>query len=270
MKIIALFLVLITPLLSLGESRAQSTATVDRFYSSKRLPNESYLSKLARFKKGLQVWRSELDDSKDAESEKVSFEKLDESRVQTWNGSVDFETFFKNIRDERFLRKNSNFPRRITWLYPDDGCFARAAIVSQKSKAFDYSGGSKIFAFGDLNVKTNNATFGYVTWWYHVASAYRLQNTVYVIDPSIEPDRPLRLEEWLSSMGDIHQIEVSICNAEAYHPGSPCNPKSSIFIQTASDDIEKFLQPEWDRLEDLGRHPDKELGDEPPWKKTSN
>lgn len=245
-----------------------SLAHANNPYSARRLPNESYLTKINEFKKQFNIWRSRPKDYVTAENAKVKFDQLDEKQVKTWTGSVDFETYFKNIRDERFLKKNPSFPRRLTWLYPDDGCYARAEIASQKSLAYDFSGGSKVFVFGDLTVKTSNSSSGSVSWWYHVAVAYRANDVVYIVDPAINPDQPLRLETWLSTMGDVHQLEVSICNANTYQPESECNPKISAPSNYAYNDIEEFLQLEWQRLQELGRIPHNELGENPPWKRS--
>lgn len=236
-------------------------------YSAKRLPNESYLDKVKGLNKRPHLWSRPPSDDDTAYEAATKFDKLDEAKVKPWTGSVDFQTFFRNVRDERFLKKNPAFPRRLTWLYPDDGCYARAEIASQKARTYDFSGGSKIFVFGDLTVKTNNSPNGSVSWWYHVATAYRFNDVTYIIDPAIDPDQPQRLESWLATMGDIHKFEISICNATAYDPGSTCSPMKSTPTEYAFEDIEEFLKLEWSRLEDLGRTPDKELGDEPPWKK---
>lgn len=66
---------------------------------------------------------------------------------------------FRSLRDARWLTMPGmrDFKRRSSWLYPDDGCFARAALGGQKLESWDYPRPKKLFIFGDLEVKTANS-----------------------------------------------------------------------------------------------------------------
>ncbi len=184
----------------------------------------------------------------------------------------DLEREYKFIRDSRFLKSNrSDFPRRITWLFPDDGCYARADIAAIKLIEKGVIAPKKIFAFGNLVVQSPNSLTGLVTWWYHVALTYRVDQQVYVLDPALEPHRPLLLQEWNTLIGgESTQIFYSICAARTYDPDRNCeNPK---MVSPADVEAEQsgFFKVEWTRLTLLNRDPEQELGDHPPWLKNQN
>lgn len=174
---------------------------------------------------------------------------------------------FKSFRDLRFLNDQTHgMQRRSTWLYPDDGCFARAALAVLNLLKASAPAPSKVFVFGDLNVRSKNAE-GTVTWWYHVAPLVEVAGVKYVLDPAIEPARPLKLEEWLPTMSSTPQnLEVAVCASGTYTPYDSCDRVSDGVEQEALNDQPEFLDAEWSRLESLHRDPARELGDNPPWK----
>lgn len=179
---------------------------------------------------------------------------------------------FEYIRDTRFMtNERLQFHRRLSWLYPDDGCFVRADLASYFAQAKSYVKPKKLFAFGNLTVETKNSASGRVGWWYHVVIAYRVGNVGYVIDPAIEPQRPLKFAEWGARMGQTEQnsIDFAICESSAFHPYSDCKyaPQND-FEDNESTQI-SYLRYEYDRLTELGRNPVEELGDNPPWKNTA-
>lgn len=183
----------------------------------------------------------------------------------------DFESMsglFRQLRDDRFLFQSGrpNFPRRISWLYPDDGCFVRAEL--SRKKLVEYGGPTpvKLFVFGDLKAKTKNHPRGVVYWWFHVVTAYRLQDKVFVIDPSLEPNRPILVQDWARRMGGpVSKFKFSVCDAKAFGPYSACigsqgrSHRSTIRLQS------DYLRYEWNRALSMGRDPNKVLGDRPPW-----
>jgi len=191
--------------------------------------------------------------------------KINLNTVEVWPADKDFKAHFASIRDERLSILDPSFPRRSTWLYPDDGCFARAELSSVRTQAMRLPAPSKIFVFGNLNVATANSPEGSVSWWYHVVIGYRVQNVVYVVDPAIDPSGPLKLEVWLDKMGDRNQMKVAFCSAGAFEPYSQCRGAESMTLEEAADSQSNFLSVEWHRLTQLGRDPNKELGDSPPW-----
>lgn len=177
---------------------------------------------------------------------------------------------FQKVRDTRFIRdpRKQGFLRRSSWLFPDDGCFARAGLAVQNLKRWGYQKPpGKVFIFGDLNVRTQNSPDGYVMWWYHVVPAMKTGNRVVVFDPAIEPSRPLMLEEWVKTMTpNAQSVTVAFCNPASYVPSSGCLDATDD-DRVAYEDQLMYLGLEWDRLIRLKRNPSKELGDFPPWLK---
>lgn len=191
----------------------------------------------------------------------------DLTKVQDWDPVKDINEAFARVRDIRFLYWTSGFDRRATWLYPDDGCFMRAEFAARHLEAWGYPKPSKIFVFGDLTVQTKNSPLGQVSWWYHVVVGYRLGGQVLVFDPSIEPTKTLTFQEWKALMSKVSgsDITVSVCDSHAYDPDSNCEKGDPNSEQTAVSDSRSFLSNEWDRLLELNRDPNRELGDYPPW-----
>lgn len=179
-------------------------------------------------------------------------------------------TAFERLRDERFLKDadHSGLMRRSTWLYPDDGCFARAALMVQNLQKWNLPRPAKLFAFGNLVVKTPNAPGGQVSWWYHVVPVIRVGQQIVVFDPAIEPKRPLTAQEWFARMApNAQEMTASVCDTYAYAPASPCfvTDPSHPSDEFALSDQMGYLPMEWERVQNLGRDPQKELGDFPPW-----
>lgn len=178
---------------------------------------------------------------------------------------------FRAMRDMRFLRQANvpEFPRRVAWLYPADGCYARAGAVVALSDRLAVERPAQLFAFGELRVTTPNVAEGYVQWWYHVAAVYRdrLDRKPYVFDPSIDPSRPLPVETWLLRMvPSLDEVQVALCQPTSMEPSTDCD-------EGADDAVERmllllrdqFLPSEWTNLLAMGRNPQRELGDAPPW-----
>src|SRR5690606_2092493 len=94
--------------------------------SAVRKPTESYVD---AWNRELSRVRQERDESFDPEQSAYAvsdvFENVDWSKVSEWQSLSDLVHAFEFIRDARFLELESapDFLRRISWLYPDDGCF---------------------------------------------------------------------------------------------------------------------------------------------------
>ena len=172
---------------------------------------------------------------------------------------------FTGVRNSRHIKwsRRPSFLRRISWLYPNDGCYARAAMANRWFKGQGISTPGKVFAFGKLKVRTRNHPRGYVTWWYHVAPIVEVGGAKYVLDPAIESGGPLRLRDWLARMGTPSKIKVAICGSGAYSPSSSCSNETVGSAGVTS--IQKFLGREWDQLKRMGRNPEALLGSNPPW-----
>lgn len=177
------------------------------------------------------------------------------------------ENYFKFIRDTRFITtEDPSFPRRPSWLYPDDGCYVRAEVAKNELVQSNLPAPKKLFVFGNLFAKSNNSPSGSVQWWYHVAVAYRVGDIAYVLDPSLEPTRPLKVQEWNVLVGGLsNRVQYAICSAQTYDPTVDCNGSDVTMPEEALQEQKSFLPTEWDRLIELNRLPEKELGDLPPW-----
>lgn len=201
-------------------------------------------------------------------SQRASLNQVDIKKVPEVSGYAFIQEKFTSLRDKRFLETpDQDFLRRITWLYPDDGCYARAEVLSHQLEEDKAPAAAKVFVFGDLRAKTANSPRGFVTWWYHVAVAYRVSSVVYIFDPSIEAKRPLTLDEWVGLVSPaIGNATVSICASHTFEPDSDCVNPTNKTERAYDEEKENYLEKEWSRLEDLGRNPEKELGDLPPWR----
>lgn len=188
--------------------------------------------------------------------------------VTNWESVAVMEERFKALRDIRWLETTTapGFLRRSSWLYPDDGCFDRASLAVMNLLKFKAAAPNKIFVFGDLKVVTPNSPQGEVSWWYHVAPIVQVNGEKYVLDPAIEPRHPLKLDDWLSTMfPSIANLEIALCGSGSYGPTSLCEAESDGIEQVAAYDQLIYLTEEWQRLLDLKRNPQEELGNNPPW-----
>jgi hypothetical protein len=184
-----------------------------------------------------------------------------------WRSLEDLQIRFEEIRDERFLTTpdDPDFLRRISWLYPKDGCFTRAALFNRSAFRKFIPIPKKVFAFGNLRVKTPNSLRGVVGWWYHVAPIVQVGDAKYVLDPSIEATRPLELREWLERMGTPEKIKVSICDTGTYSPTDNCDKETDGLELRAEKTAKHYLALEKRELAKLRRNYEKELGERPPW-----
>lgn len=203
--------------------------------------------------------------------------------ANSWPNFKTIQANFEKIRDIRYFndKRVPGFMRRISWLYPDDGCFTRASAVIKDlfgpihNAANQYPRPSKIFAFGNLCVNSDNSQRGYVSWWYHTAPVVKDAETgqVYVLDPAVEPRKPLPVEKWMaaisSNTGNCQSRQNSvdkfyICNGYGTVPYSKCG---SDYREEENQDIAQpeFQNAERSRQTQLGRDANAVLGDAPPW-----
>lgn len=204
--------------------------------------------------------------------------------VNNWPNVKIIQDNFEKLRDLRYFQDSTvpNFSRRISWLYPDDGCWTRAAAVIKdlfgplnNLSINQFNRPSKVFAFGNLCANTPNSTDGKVSWWYHTAPIVKDAETkqTYVLDPSINPRMPLTIEKWVEAISATtgacsrsrSSVEkINICNGYGTSPYNNCNDyypneTSSMLSQPGYQNIERQRQVE------LGRDANAVLGDQPPW-----
>ena len=235
-------------------SQAKAIATGFRFYS---------------FDLQIQADESgeDLTRKTDPESLAKPLDKLKIADIPDVGSYSDLENQFDYVRDTRFLETSDPaFPRRLTWLYPDDGCFARAELAAEHLVSNNFVLPKKVFAFGDLSADTTNSPSGSVQWWYHVAVIYRVGDQAYVLDPAINPKVPMTLQEWSSAIGgDKVPVTFAVCSKDTFDPDSDCLKPTALSTQDAESEQRAYLNSEWDRLLELNRDPQKELGEFPPW-----
>lgn len=200
----------------------------------------------------------------------VNWKKLDAKQMVAWSSLDQVKEAFEKVRDSRFIEEDPKFLRRSSWLYPYDGCFARAGLANKNMINWKYPEAYKVFVFGDLKVFTANSPTGQVTWWFHVVPAVRYGSEIYVLDPAIEPQQPVLLKKWLETMTlDLDSVKVSLCKAKTYAPTDLCEAEDSESPEDwGLSDQMSYLPREWDNLLSLNRDPRKELGEFPPWLKS--
>ena len=220
----------------------------------------------------------------------ISWSQNDNTKAKLLNTTTSWANFktisdnFEKLRDIRYFSdtEKKGFSRRISWLFPDDGCWTRAAAVMKdlfgpfENVVNNYQRPSKVFAFGNLCVNTTNSSSGSVSWWYHTAPIIKdaETNQIYVLDPAVAPQKPLTLEKWMAeissrsgacadSNGSVDKF--AICNGYGSNPYDQCN---SSFQSEAAEVTRQisFQQYERSRQVQLGREADAVLGNQPPWK----
>ncbi len=238
------------------------------FYSQSRRPSESYQQAKERF---LNAMPEHVNRSESALAMAQPLGKWDFTVVPNWGSKNIIEERFRAVRDHQFLVAGETaFLRRISWLYPDDGCFARAAMVRRLAEQWGYSMPHRIFVFGSLHAKTENHQSGSVDWWYHTASVVRAGNQAYVLDAALDSHRALGVREWILGQVDkVADVTVSICDPYTYNSSSPCTDADEDAEDLADIDQKSYLTSEYFRQQDLGRDPERVLGDEPPWDNTT-
>jgi hypothetical protein len=224
---------------------------------------------------------------------------IDFSGVPVWT-DAEIWAEFEATRDPRYMddiypAAAAFNPRRISWLYPDDGCFARAQQVIALAGDDGFTGIKtpyKLWAFDKqgmnrLHVDTDNSDTGVggsVNWTWHVVPLVQNEDGDFIVfDAALNPCGPLFWEDWLALMvldvdmfdNDADDFEVSISDADAYFPGDePFGDPDGPTLRTVSEDDEEgttstgigYLGLEWYRqIDELTRVADDRFGDTPEW-----
>lgn len=121
----------------------------------------------------------------------------------------------------------------IAFLYPEDGCWARASEMCRLMIA-EGEQPSKVWLRGWLHTLTRNSPNCYVNWGYHVAPVLDVSvggsTQTYVVDPSLFDD-VVPLATWISVQGDP-AATATITAASQYGPYGGTDPTYS---QTQTD-----------------------------------
>ncbi|MCB9092649.1 MAG: hypothetical protein H6621_12610 [Halobacteriovoraceae bacterium] len=238
----------------------------NRSISAERQSSEDYKSLYLEHKPASSSLLPEDFTASSAYDEATSFDALDMSVLPDWYDQQVATAAFQYIRDERFLKRTDAFPRRLSWLYPQDGCFMRAENMARQLEENYYPDMMKVFIFGNLKVQTRFSPYGAVSWWYHVAPIISLNGQPLVFDPAINPYAPTPLEEWiLKQTNDLGNVGLSFCSSKAYGPYDNCKSSRAIRDSELSSDADHYLSREWSNVQGLGLVPEDELGDTPYW-----
>jgi hypothetical protein len=256
------------------------------------MPDDGLRFKATR--KNRQDWHSlarKIQNDKSIESTSIPWNDLVNrnkllNSVIAWPDYATIQSIYTYIRDLRYFTDidNSHFKRRITWLYPDEGCWSRAAAFikdffgSINNPVATFHRPSKIFAFGNLCVNTKNNSDGYVSWWVHIAPVIRdnQTNAIYVLDPAVEPKHPLPVTEWITKIADntgacadeLHTItKINICNGYGIVPWDVCDTAPASQESYAMLEQMLHMKHEKSMQIQIGNDPIKTLGDSPPWLK---
>lgn len=176
--------------------------------------------------------------------------------------TTDLQKIFLSLKEHRPAQDKEARARRLPWQYPDDGCYARSAMMQSRLRASGIEGFQQIFIFGNLHAATPYHPSKQVSWWYHVAPIVKTPHGVYVIDPTMDTQGPLKVENWYRRM--LHNsmdAKISLCDPASYSPESDCQAKTAIEVSSAIEEFrEVYFELEWERVENLGRDPEAELG----------
>lgn len=204
-----------------------------------------------------------------AQKNQVAVTQADLADVPVWS-DADIAEHFEASRDLRFMTTadRPSFQRRLSWLYPDDGCFARAELVNAKAQEAGKVRPYRLFSFGSLTVQTTNHPRGRVTWWYHTVPIVKsaASREVMVLDAAIDPRKPIPWKDWLlKQVTNLDNVKVSVCDGNAYSPSSPCTGSAAQTSSALRSQQTGYLLREWDRQVALARDPNQVLGNAPPW-----
>lgn len=111
----------------------------------------------------------------------------------------------------------------IPFLYPDDGCWARAHEMRRLMLQMGHTS-RKVWIHGNLRVATRNNPNCQVTWWYHVAPTLCVRHwwlfaRRMVIDPSLFAS-PVTKATWKSVQGDAAATLTDTHGSIYSYPGS--------------------------------------------------
>jgi len=210
----------------------------------------------AAFNKNVSEQRRQMAEANALEVSEI--DSRDVGGVPDWTGSLAALTALAvEVGDRRnYENPNSdNFRRKAAWLYVNDGCFSKAAHVSLIAKNKGLVQPGKIYAFGNLRFHSPYAKNGKTAYWsYHVAAAYAVGSTVYVIDPAANPDGVLTSDQWKSLISaNPAGLRISYCDSRSYSPVSSCRGGSGNGADIGS--MSKYLRLEWSNLAELGYSP---------------
>ena len=141
----------------------------------------------------------------------------------------------------------------IPFVYPDDGCYARAHEMLRLMRLQGIEG-EKIWIFGNLNPATVNHPNCNVGWWYHVAPTLQV-NTASgvekrVIDPSLMTG-PATSDSWRTRQNDP-AATFEFTDARPFWPNNGGNDDDFSLTNQYLEEKRLYLE---DRVNDYGPPP---------------
>lgn len=229
--------------------------------SALRAPNQNWTQALEKLNPHLPILKSDIEKTNTVflsleTNTQVSNRSI--SALPTWSGALeDLQIFHQQTWAVRPYNNPNpgNFNRRAPWLFPADGCYAKAAHISSEAAKRGFRKPGKVYAFGNLSFRTPYAINGRVAYWsYHVAAAYQIQGQVFVLDPTIHSQMVLTLDEWVRQIArKPESIRLRFCDANSYSPSSPCRGGKGNGAYLGH--IRSILRSEWRNLISLGYSP---------------
>ncbi len=182
--------------------------------------------------------------------------------MPTWPLPIEQLTAFATEAAQIRMHDNpnpGNFLRRGPWLYPANGCYAKAAHVSYLAKQKRLPQPGKIYAYGNLEFDSPYAKNGRRVYWrYHMAAAYIFNGQVLVVDPGMSAT-PITQEEWFRLISPTPQtIRAKYCDVRNYSPLATCVGGSGNGANLSH--VRGILRDEWRNLLRLGFNPQSLLG----------
>ena len=210
--------------------------------------------------------------------QRVSFAELDLSGLPQWTW-WEAEEAFNLIRDSRIFSdpapERGGFFRRLSWLYPVDGCFIRAHMMPRALAGRGLPELRQIFLFGGDMLARSHWAPGFpdgIPWVYHVTAIISIDGEPWIIDPALFSDGLLTLRQWVALfVTNPSDLKASICHGETLSPANPClEPARDERIPdyesySDMDWLNQFLIAEADNVGQMGFEPMVILGDSPPW-----
>lgn len=244
----------------------QAAVSVVTSQSAVRQPDQDYrlftknLPVLNENQKAFQLYIEDADNRIENPAEAV---------IPNYYSTDTLQNDFEIVRDDRHVRwqKSPEFLRRGSFLYPQDGCWMRAAYMNRVLVKKGRLPLPKLFVFGNLQFSSPYVPRGQGAWYYHVAPVARIGEKLFVLDPSVDSNRPIEIDTWLNRMGvNRDNSELRICSPQTYDVYESCKLPMGLEKQKFERDLQEFLNREWQNLDELGLPVKELLGNSPPWK----
>lgn len=130
----------------------------------------------------------------------------------------------------------------IAWESARSGCNDRSDQAIWGLQEAGYPGLTAVLAYGNVRPLTVNDPAGFLAFDWHIAPAARVlldsgETAHFVLDPALDPSRPLRLREWYQRLVDSAGSDLNFSCVDYYaaqpevsNPADHCTPDVNIAI----------------------------------------